>query len=87
MSDARLINEMGFYASIRLNPPRLEGVNGKSITEGYTFMNELNNVKGEGKRGKGVSLNEGREEQIGPMCPVIATDFPDVICHSREDSW
>lgn len=47
-------------------------------------MNEPNNAKGEGKR---VSVYKGREEQIGPMYSVIATDFPDVICHSREDSW
>lgn len=47
-------------------------------------MDELNNAKGERKT---VSVDKGREEQIGPMYSVIATDFPDVIRHSREDSW
>lgn len=28
----------------------------------------------------------GREGEIGTLFPVIAADFPDVICHSKEDS-
>lgn len=56
MSDAWLSNEMGVYASIRLNPPRLEGVKGKSITEGY--VHELT----EREERKRVSLNKRREE-------------------------
>lgn len=47
-------------------------------------MDEPSNAKGEGKT---VSVYKGREEQTGPMYSVIATDFPDVIRHSREESW
>lgn len=43
-----------------------------------------------GKQGQGGESEErqwGREGEMGTLFPVIAADFPDVICHSKGTLW